>query len=85
MASSTVECDELKQDDDVEQPIIEPNTLRGHQAEQIIGCTDINGQMQFLVKWKNLDKADLVNAKEAKVKYPQIVKDFFQERLARNS
>lgn len=89
VSSSISECDELKRDVDVDQrrpePIIEPNAVRGLEAEQIISCTDISGQMQFMVKWKNLDKADLVNAKEAKAKYPQIVQDFFQERLSRNS
>lgn len=54
---------------------------RGLEAEKIVGATESNGVLQFLIKWKGSDDIDTVLAKEANVKCPQIVIDFYEERL----
>jgi hypothetical protein len=50
-------------------------------AEEILGAGPIDGELNFLVKWKNTDDADIVPAKIANVKYPQHVIKFYEKRL----
>ena len=54
---------------------------RGLQAEKIIGIRKDPEKLFFLVKWKGTEDKDFVDAKEAKLKIPQIVIEFYEEKL----
>lgn len=46
----------------------------GRKAEKILGATDMNGQVEFMVKYKNYSPVEMVPAKIANLKCPQIGK-----------
>lgn len=61
--------------------LIDKVMANDYEPEKIIGATESNGELMFLVKWKNMSKADLISAKIAKIACPQTVIAFFEERL----
>lgn len=54
---------------------------RGLKPEKIMGATESDGHIKFLIKWENSVETEMVLAKEANVKCPQLVIDFYEERL----
>lgn len=53
----------------------------GLQPAKILGATDTSGSLMFLISWKNSKQSNLVPAKVANVKCPQLVIKFYEERL----
>ncbi|XP_041451361.1 chromobox protein homolog 1-like [Drosophila obscura] len=55
---------------------------RGLKPAKILAATDALGELMFLVKWVGCDQADLVPAKLANERCPQVVIAFYEERIA---
>ncbi|KAH8258543.1 hypothetical protein KR038_005514 [Drosophila bunnanda] len=54
---------------------------RGLEAEKILGASDNNGRLTFLIQFKGVDQAEMVPSTVANVKIPQMVIHFYEERM----
>ena len=53
--------------------------------EYIKGATKINGEIIFLIKWKNQAELDLVMARVANVNIPDVVIEYYESNLCLNN
>ncbi|PFX32446.1 heterochromatin protein 1-like [Stylophora pistillata] len=53
----------------------------GWEASDILGATDVEGKVHFLIKWKDSDRADLIPSTIANKRWPQIVIKFYEDRV----
>lgn len=51
------------------------------EAEKILGTVMSDGELMFMIKWKEKDEIALINAQQATQKYPKLVKFYFARRL----
>ncbi|XP_028327085.1 chromobox protein homolog 3b isoform X2 [Gouania willdenowi] len=74
---------DVKSDSVALQPLNDPTDLSTYlEPECIIGSTDRKGELMFLVKWKNSDDVALLSAREASTRCPQVVIDFYEQKLS---
>jgi len=53
----------------------------GLEPEKIIGATDTNGELAFLIKWKNSNTDMFIPSKIARKHCPQLVINFYEKHL----
>lgn len=57
---------------------------KGWEAEKILGATEYNG-LTFLVKFKGIDKTELVPSRIARYRCPSLVISFFEKHITWHS
>ncbi|KAK9513681.1 hypothetical protein VZT92_027196 [Zoarces viviparus] len=78
MQAHTVQSDSEPNDTQSDTPT---NLSTYLEPECIIGSTDRQGELMFLVKWKNSDDVALLPAREASARCPQVVIEFYEQKL----
>lgn len=83
--SKVISPTQLNGDDDQADERIVPQQVsgfaKGWDAEDILGATEENGQILFLIKWKEAETPELVYATEANTAIPQMVIKFYESKL----
>lgn len=55
---------------------------KGYDVEKILGASEADNELHFLLKFKEADQAEMVPATIVNVKVPQMVIKFYEERLS---
>ncbi|XP_037954466.1 heterochromatin protein 1-like [Teleopsis dalmanni] len=55
---------------------------KGLVAEKILGASDSNGSLTFLIQFRGVDQAEMIPASVVNLKIPQMVIKFYEERLS---
>ncbi len=71
----------VKKDESQSDNFDEKGFHRSRSPEKIIGASEENGELKFVMKWKGIPQSRVVLAKDANKRYPQVVIDFYEERL----
>ena len=53
----------------------------GYKPKEIVGATNVNGKLMFLIQWEETDDMDLVFAKKANEVCPNLVIEYYQTQL----
>lgn len=57
------------------------NSYTNRVLQKVIGITEINDEILFLIKWENIEQPELIRRDIAKVMWPQEIIKFYEERL----
>ncbi|XP_034487372.1 chromobox protein homolog 3 [Drosophila innubila] len=57
---------------------------RGLELAEIMGATDVTGEIKYLVRWKYCDEFDLVSTKQVSEKDPQMLIEYYQKMAPYN-
>ena len=52
---------------------------KGLEPQEILGATEINRKLHYLIKWKNQKNNEYVSSKQARHKCPELVIEFFEK------
>lgn len=58
---------------------------RGLELAEIMGATDVSGEIKYLVRWQYCDEFDLVSSSQVSEKNPQMLIDYYEKLAPYNS
>ncbi|ALC45993.1 HP1c [Drosophila busckii] len=58
---------------------------RGLDLAEIVGATDVTGEIKYLVRWQYCDEFDLVTSSQVSEKNPEMLIEYYQKRAPYNN
>ncbi|KAF5294766.1 hypothetical protein FQA39_LY00250 [Lamprigera yunnana] len=80
--NSNCELEPTSTDQKTEPPKKVIGFARGLKPKEILAATNSTGQLLFLMKWDEGDKADIVPAVEANLRCPEVVINFYEKHTS---